>query len=98
MRVPVSDLRIRGAVDRPPLVTLLVDGTAITAHPGESVAAALLAAGIRRLGHSGRAGTPRGGFCYMGTCQECLVRIDGVAVQACVTPVRDGMTVELRRT
>jgi predicted molibdopterin-dependent oxidoreductase YjgC len=95
--VPVSELRIRGTVDRPVPVTLQVDGAAVTAHPGESVAAALLAAGIRRLGHSGRAGAPRGAFCHMGTCQECLVQVDGVAVQACMTLVRDGMTVELRR-
>jgi len=94
----VNDLRIRGGVDRPACVTLHVDGTEISAHPGESVASALLAAGVRRLGHGARSGAPRGGFCYMGTCQECLVRIGGVAVQACITPVRDGMVVELRRT
>ena len=41
-----------------------------------------------------RTGSPRGAFCMMGVCQECLVRIDGVLRQACLTPVEDGMRVE----
>jgi sarcosine oxidase subunit alpha len=80
------------------MVTLRVDGREIRACAGESVAAALLAAGERRLGRSARSGAPRGAFCFMGTCQECLVRIDGAPAQACMTPVRDGMVIELRRT
>ena len=94
----MSQLRIRGALERPTTVTLHVDGTSITAHAGETIAAALLAAGIKRLGESPRAGAPRGAFCYMGVCQECLVRIGGVATQACITPVRDGMVIRLGRT
>ena len=94
----MSGLRIRSAVERPTLVTLRVDGAEITAHAGESVAAALLAAGIKRLGRSARADAPRGAFCFMGVCQECLVRIGGVPAQACITPVRDGMVIDLART
>jgi D-hydroxyproline dehydrogenase subunit gamma len=94
----VNEIRIRGALERPRTVTLQVDGTPITAHAGESIAAALLAAGIRRLGESPLAGAPRGAFCYMGVCQECLVRIGGIAAQACITPVRDGMVIQLGRT
>lgn len=78
-------------------MTLQVDGAPVTAHAGESVAAALLAAGIKRLGRSPRADAPRGAFCYMGVCQECLIRIGGVPAQACITPVRDGMVIQLGR-
>ena len=94
----MSELRIRGAVERPTIVTLRVDGTEVTAHAGESVAAALLAAGIKRLGRSARADAPRGAFCFMGACQECLVRIGGAPAQACITQVRDGMVIDLGRT
>lgn len=93
-----NGIRIRGVLERPDTVTLQVDGTPITAHAGESVAAALLAAGIRRLGESPLAGAPRGAFCYMGVCQECLVRIGGIPAQACITPARDGMVIQLGRT
>ena len=94
----VTEVRISGAVERTATVTLRVDGREIGAYAGESVAAALLAAGERRLGRSARSDAPRGAFCFMGACQECLVRIGGVPTQACMTPVREGMVIELRRT
>ncbi|MCU0984825.1 MAG: (2Fe-2S)-binding protein [Acetobacteraceae bacterium] len=73
-----------------------VDGRAVTAVPGISVAAALLAAGFSTLRHSPTAGTPRGAFCLMGVCQECAVLIEGRAKRACMTAVRDGLSVMLR--
>lgn len=73
--------------------TISVDGQPVQAHAGEMLAAALLAAGIYRLRSSPNACTPRGAFCLMGVCQECLVRIDGKLRQACLTTVRDGLVV-----
>jgi len=86
-------LRIPGIAERPPPVTLLVDDESITAYPGESLAAALLAAGITTLRSSPRAKQPRGAFCFMGLCQECLVRVDGQTVLACQTLIERGMVV-----
>jgi predicted molibdopterin-dependent oxidoreductase YjgC len=77
-------------------VVIHVDGREVAAAPGISVAAALLAAGHATLRHSPTAGTPRGAFCLMGVCQECTVLIDGRAERACMTAVRDGLTVTLR--
>lgn len=79
-------------------ITITVDGRALTCCPGESVATALLAAGIRRLRASPAAGAPRGAFCMMGVCQECAIRIDGRVQQACLVPVRPGLRVELGPT
>jgi predicted molibdopterin-dependent oxidoreductase YjgC len=76
---------------------LRVDCIAIPARPGQSVAAALVAAGIRLLRRSPRNGEPRGALCMMGVCQECLVRIDGRLQQACMTRVVPGMSVVLDR-
>lgn len=89
-------LRIANQVRRGPAVALWVDGQAVGAFAGESLAAALLAAGKRTLRQSPRAGTPRGLFCMMGACQECLLRVDGTRVLACQVSVRDGMRVETR--
>ncbi|HKX09885.1 MAG TPA: (2Fe-2S)-binding protein, partial [Stellaceae bacterium] len=61
------------------------EGERLSGRRGESLAAALTAAGIRtlRLTHGDE---PRGLFCGMGVCQECLVEIDGVSNQrACMT-------------
>lgn len=90
----VAPLRISHSVERGSQVTIHVDGAPWTAYVGESVASALLAGGKRHLRHSPRAGTPRGFFCHMGTCQECVVVIDGVRRPACQTPVQEGMSVK----
>jgi len=85
-----SPLRIPGIL-RPAEISLTFDGETLRAPEGESLAAALLAAGKRHLGDGPHA--PRGLLCMMGVCQQCLVRVEGRLVQACLTPVRDGMWV-----
>jgi D-hydroxyproline dehydrogenase subunit gamma len=81
-------------VDRGRPVLLVVDGREVLAYEGESVAAALLAAGRRDLRTAPRRGEPRGMYCGIGLCFECAVTIDGqTGVRACVTPVRDGLQV-----
>jgi NADPH-dependent 2,4-dienoyl-CoA reductase/sulfur reductase-like enzyme len=74
-------------------VRITFDGTAIEALPGETVAAALAAADIVSL-RQARSGAPRGPFCGMGVCFDCLVTIDGRPSQrACLTKVAAGMDV-----
>lgn len=80
-------------VMRPAPVTIMVDGVPIMAHPGESLAAALIAAGYWRFGEGEDAARPRTAFCMMGVCQQCLLRVDGRLVQACLTPVAAGQEV-----
>lgn len=92
---PSVDLRTKDAVRRGRTVTITVDGEPLAAHLGESIAAALLASGRRHLRNSPTGGTPRGMFCAMGVCQECVVYVDGRAVTGCQTPVRDGLAVTL---
>ncbi len=89
----------RGAI-RSPLqqrgkqVVLTVGGQRIEAHAGEMLAAALLAAGVVALRQAPSRGGPRGAFCLMGVCQECLVRVGGKLRQACMVTVADGLEVE----
>jgi predicted molibdopterin-dependent oxidoreductase YjgC len=85
-----KSLRIPG-IARPPEVEFSFEGRALRAPVGESLAAALMAAGVRRLGEG--PGSARAAFCMMGTCQQCLVRVEGRLVQACLTPVRVGLRV-----
>ncbi|MBM3573581.1 MAG: (2Fe-2S)-binding protein [Alphaproteobacteria bacterium] len=93
-KIPAKSLRIERGARRARAVTITVDGRATAAQSGDSVAAAMLAAGEPIFRTSPRAGTPRGPFCFMGSCQECVVRIDGVIVPACGVPVSDGLVVE----
>jgi sarcosine oxidase subunit alpha len=74
---------------------LTCDGESVDAYEGETVASALLASGRRILRTSPRRGEPRGMFCGMGVCFDCAMTIDGeVGLRACMTLVRDGMSVE----
>lgn len=76
-------------------VTLTVDGKPVSAREGDTVAAALLAAGIDHCRTTPVSGAPRAPYCLMGVCFECLVTIDGVGSrQGCLIPVRTGMKVE----
>jgi sarcosine oxidase subunit alpha len=77
-------------------VTLLVNGKAVTAHRGETVHAALLAAGCRVLRRTKTGTEFRGFLCGMGVCYECLVTINGLAGQrACMRLVEEGMEVQV---
>lgn len=71
------------------------EGRPLSACAGDSVAAALLAAGEWAFRTTPVSGTPRGPFCMMGVCFDCLVEIDGVANrQACMVEIREGMQVK----
>jgi predicted molibdopterin-dependent oxidoreductase YjgC len=94
--MPVTgDARLPGVVSRGRNVQIVVDGTPVPAFEGESVAAALLAAGRRDLRVTARRGEPRGMYCGIGLCFECVMAIDGQpGLRTCLTPVRDGMRID----
>ncbi|HLJ61906.1 MAG TPA: (2Fe-2S)-binding protein [bacterium] len=89
---------MKNGVQRGQQVTIFLDDHPLTAYLGESVAAALMAEGhiaFRRTAHRRE---PRGLFCGMGVCFDCLVVIDGQpGRRACMIEVRDGMHVHLQR-
>ena len=78
-------------------ITIIVDGAPVSAQAGQTVAAALMAAGWKSWRRSLH-GHPRGMFCGIGVCYDCLVTIDGEPnVRACQAPVADRMVVETNR-
>ena len=90
--------KLTSTVQRGQLLTLTVDGKTIEAYEGETVASALLAAGITTFNLSHNQKKPRSLYCGMGVCYECLVTINGIHGQrACVTPVESGMMIETSR-
>lgn len=94
MRISQHDQALP-AVERGETLLIEVDGQPVEAYAGETVAAVLLAAGRRSFRHTDKGHVPRGLFCGMGICFDCLVTVDGVPnVRACMTPVQTGMVVE----
>ena len=94
-RMPAHSARLPDGhgLERGRTVALTLDGRAVTAYEGETIAALLLAEGHVAT-RTPPGGSPRGVFCGMGVCFDCLVVVDGVPnTRACVTWVRDGMQV-----
>ena len=89
----MSRLPLGPELERGPRVEMLFEGRPVEAYLGETVAAVLLAQGEIATRTTVN-GEPRGIFCGMGVCWDCLVVVDGVPnTRACMTWVRDGMTV-----
>ncbi len=72
----------------------LFEGRSVKAYEGDTIAVALLAAGIRALGTRPATGGPRGLLCTVGHCQECLVSVAGRTVEACRCMVVQGCDVK----
>lgn len=79
----------------PSNITIYIDGSPCPAREGDSVATILLKEGHAAL-HSAPNGTPRGPYCMMGVCFDCMITLeDGRVEQACQIYARDGMRVYL---
>lgn len=80
-------------LDNGPRVNVMFDGTALSLPRGANLAAALLAAGVDVFRDTPVSGAPRGPFCMMGACFDCLIEMDGTTRQACMIEVTDGMEI-----
>ncbi|SDL06393.1 (2Fe-2S)-binding protein [Halarsenatibacter silvermanii] len=79
-------------------ITFYYEDEEIEAYRGETIAAALHAAGVRELKKSLHHDRPRGFFCAIGNCSSCYMIVDGRRnVKTCVTRVEEGMVVEEQR-
>ncbi len=76
-------------------VAITVDNKKVMAREGEMIIAALLSAGIRVNRFTAKYNQPRGLFCGIGQCTDCMMTVNGTAnVRTCVTPVEEGMAIE----
>jgi len=76
-------------------VSFFFNDNIVEAYPDETIAAALHAAGVRKLGESPELHRPRGLFCAIGNCSSCFMVVDGKPnMRVCVIKVKQGMRVE----
>jgi len=86
---------ILGRDERTPCCTIWVDGQPIPACQGEPILAAMLAAGVVVTRRTEKHASPRGLFCGIGLCTDCMVTVNGVPNQrSCIIQVQDGMRIE----
>ena len=82
-------------VDAKKKCTFTFDDRPISALAGQTIAAALYAAGVRVFSRSFKYHRPRGLFCVSGDCPNCLMQVDGRPnVRTCIEPAREGQVVQ----
>ncbi|MBU9726809.1 (2Fe-2S)-binding protein [Diplocloster modestus] len=77
------------------MVRITVDGRPLMVREGQMIAAALLERGIRINRYTQKRREPRGIFCGIGQCTDCVMIVDGMPnVRTCITPVKEGMVIK----
>lgn len=85
---------ILGAPSKGSRVVFTYDGVEMEGYEGEPIAMALKAAGVEVHRFTARRHEPRGIFCAIGRCTDCVMVVDGKPnVRTCMTPLVAGMDV-----
>ncbi len=91
----ITEHPVLGTPEKGPLVSFTFDGKEMRGYEGEPVAAALRAEGVLKHRETARLHKPRGIFCAIGRCTDCVMVVDGVPnTRTCITPLKAGMKVE----
>lgn len=80
-------------IERSVDITFQFEGEEYSGFEGETISAALLRAGVMNI-RTSPTGAPRGIFCGMGICQECVVEVQGKKVESCRAVLTDGLKVK----
>jgi predicted molibdopterin-dependent oxidoreductase YjgC len=90
----IDDHPILGEYKKGREIIITVDGSQIQAFEGEMIASALVAVGIKTFRFSSKHNEPRGLFCAIGRCTDCVMEVNGKPnVRTCITPVEDKMVI-----
>lgn len=90
----INEHPILGKIQKGKLVKFYMDGKTLKGYEGEPIASALKVAGVMVHRHT-KKDSPRGVFCAIGRCTDCVMVVDGKPnVRTCVTPLKEGMVVQ----
>lgn len=90
----IEEHPILGKVEERKKVSFTYDGKVLEGYEGEPIATALKAAGVMVHRHT-KKGSPRGVFCAIGRCTDCVMIVNGkMNVRTCITPLEEGMKVQ----
>ncbi|MBP3263451.1 (2Fe-2S)-binding protein [Pseudobutyrivibrio sp.] len=95
--MPVTRIKehpILGVQEKGNRIRFTFDGKEVEGYEGEPIAAALKAAGLMVHRYTKKEHKPRGIFCAIGRCTDCVMVVDGIPnVRTCITPLKSGMDV-----
>lgn len=91
----IEEHPILGTFEKGPKVRFTFDGRAMEGFEGEPIAVALRSKGLMIHRYTSKRNEPRGVFCAIGRCTDCIMVVDGVPnVRTCVEPLQDGMVIQ----
>lgn len=91
----ISEHPILGPTETGEQVSFYLDGRLMTGYAGEPIAVALKAAGVMIHRYTQKAHEPRGIFCAIGRCTDCVMIVNGVPnIRTCITPLIEGMKIQ----
>ncbi len=86
---------VLGEFEKDKLVEFEFDGQKMKGYKGEPIAVALRANGVMVHRHTRKKSQPRGVFCAIGRCTDCVMIVDGKPnVRTCVELLEPGMVVK----
>ncbi|MDD4370369.1 MAG: (2Fe-2S)-binding protein [Anaerostipes sp.] len=91
----IEEHPILGKTEERKEVTFTYDGREMKGYEGEPIATALRVAGVMIHRYTKKRHEPRGVFCAIGRCTDCVMVVNGKPnIRTCITPLEEGMTVE----
>lgn len=91
----IEEHPILGEIEKGRVVNFIYDGKILQGYEGEPIAVALKAAGVMVHRHTKKEHKPRGVFCAIGRCTDCVMVVNGKSnVRTCITPLEENMVVE----
>lgn len=91
----IADHPILGPAPAAKAVAFTFDGKTLEGHEGEPIAVALKENGVMVHRYTVKKHMPRGLFCAIGRCTDCVMVVDGKPnTRTCITPLKAGMKIE----
>lgn len=91
----IEEHPILGKPEEKKVIPFTYDGMPLTGYEGEPIAMALEAAGIMIHRYTKKYHEPRGVFCAIGRCTDCVMVVDKIPnVRTCITPLKEGMVIQ----
>ncbi len=91
----IEEHPILGKTEEKRVVSFEYDGQTLEGYEGEPISVALKAAGVMVHRYTAKKHEPRGIFCAIGRCTDCVMIVDGKPnIRTCITPLKEGMVVK----
>ncbi len=91
----IEEHPILGTFEKGNKIQFTFDGQSMEGFEDEPIAIALRSNGVLIHRYTTRRNEPRGMFCAIGRCTDCIMVVDGKPnIRTCVEPLKEGMKVE----